>query len=974
VPSHEQWITIALDQPYFYNNTDNLVIAVDENKPTFHGPEDHFLCTKSDVMTGLFYTQDDYYSIDPTPEFPSQGQLKKAIPNIRLEIPPVGTNQLQLVRLNSNNSVELERSYDYKLRIFNNGSSTDTFDLGLSSGTWDYTVRDIFDTQDMNTISIDAYRYTDVIVKVYVPFDGVNVGDTDTVQMTVTSQTDNQISKSSSISTTAVDTLADLVAQLGDGSSTDKDLPIKPEGLYTYSQSIYKASEIRKYGYIDTIKYDYNGNSAWTDYIRIFMGHTTLDQFADNSSWISYTDLTEVYAGGISTQASEGWVEIHLDTQFLYNKKDNLVIGVYKPSNQQFTGADGFYCTASDSNQSLVTTSFVNPYETLTNIGQKVQAYPNIDIGIKGVGFSLSLKKITADASIDIGGRYHYAVELANLGINKDTYDLSISGDSWNYQLRNPRGHEISTIWVDGEQKKPFIVDVLVPSGISAGDMDSITVTAISQGNFRKVQHVLLTSEAISPIIDIGSGTEIKKELPVNPLSVYTYSQSIYLQDQINRAGLVSHIAYQYNGNSAWTDDIVIYMGHTGLNEFVSGNDWIKSTDLTKVYQGNLTVTTNAGWVNITLDNPFYYNNTDNLVIAMDENNVNRHHKEDHFLCTHSSLNQGIAFTEDLHYSANPDPLSPLNGAPRPYYPNVKLAVHNVPMDNFQVIQLTPDTGVGIGNSSVYQFKISNNCPIDDSYSLSLSTGNWNYKVRNFSNTADVNALTINAGNNEDIIVIVDVPGTGVSIGDSDMVTLTAMSNKFKHLVRHVPITTSALKKPTYLAAQVGQESEINMGMPINPDEKYTYSQSIYHKHLINRVGYIDKVKYYYSGVQGFRDYVSIFMGITYKEQFRNNSDWLQFNELTQVYSGLIRVDQAPGWVEIALDRPFFYGMKNHLVIAVFDPTTNSYSNLDKFFCTKANISVSLVTNTLVDLNKKVIQTGSTVFSYPNVSLGCNPI
>ena len=93
------------------------------------------------------------------------------------------------------------------------------------------------------------------------------------------------------------------------------------------------------------------------------------------------------------------------------------------------------------------------------------------------------------------------------------------------------------------------------------------------------------------------------------------------------------------------------------------------------------------------------------------------------------------------------------------------------------------------------------------------------------------------------------------------------------------------------------------------------------------------------------------------------------FKLKSQVYSGLIRVDQAPGWVEIALDRPFFYGMKNHIVIAVFDPTTNNYSNLDKFFCIKANISVSLVTNTLVDLNKKVILTGSTVFSYPNVSL-----
>ena len=327
----------------------------------------------------------------------------------------------------------MEKS-DYKFKLFNNGSTSDTIDLAINSGSWTYTIRNMMDTQDINSITIDAYSLTEVIVKVFVPFNGVNEGDSDTTEFSITSQANNQMSASVALRTTAVETLSDVKAQVGNGSSTDKGLPIKPEANYTYSQSIYLAQSIDKYGYIQKIKYHYNGNSAWNDYIRVYMGHTTLNQFTSNSDWIPYSDLTQVYAGGLQTQASDGWVEITLDEPFLYNKKENLVIGVYKPSNNAITGADGFYCTLSDMNQSLMTTSFVNPTQPLTNEGQLVSAYPNIDIDIKGAGYSLYLTQITPDASIDMGGRYHYAVELKNLGVNDDVFDLSVV-PIWTYSV-----------------------------------------------------------------------------------------------------------------------------------------------------------------------------------------------------------------------------------------------------------------------------------------------------------------------------------------------------------------------------------------------------------------------------------------------------------------------------------------------------------------------------------------------------------
>ncbi len=52
---------------------------------------------------------------------------------------------------------------------------------------------------------------------------------------------------------------------------------------------------------------------------------------------------------------------------------------------------------------------------------------------------------------------------------------------------------------------------------------------------------------------------------------------------------------------------------------------------MTLVYDGNLSVTTTDGWVTITLDTPFSYNNTDNLVIGVDENGYDYHSSSDSF-------------------------------------------------------------------------------------------------------------------------------------------------------------------------------------------------------------------------------------------------------------------------------------------------------------------------------------------------------
>ena len=119
-----------------------------------------------------------------------------------------------------------------------------------------------------------------------------------------------------------------------------------------------------------------------------------------------------------------------------------------------------------------------------------------------------------------------------------------------------------------------------------------------------------------------------KKEFPVFDVDIpirtvagddFNYNQMIYKQPWLHAAGEIEKIAFYYGGASA-TFDIVVYMGHTQKEAFVNNEEWIPIEDLTLVFDGQYIVPDTTGWAEIVLQIPFDYNNTDNLVIAIDRN------------------------------------------------------------------------------------------------------------------------------------------------------------------------------------------------------------------------------------------------------------------------------------------------------------------------------------------------------------------
>ena len=172
--------------------------------------------------------------------------------------------------------------------------------------------------------------------------------------------------------------------------------------------------------------------------------------------------------------------------------------------------------------------------------------------------------------------------------------------------------------------------------------------------------------------VDIGSDYGSSYYPPIcTYFYYYTYSQQIYLQSELNPGQEISidQIAFHYQG-AAWSQDIVVYMGNTSKSTFSSGTDWVSTGSMTQVYSGSYTVSTN-GWYTITLDNPFTYNNSDNLVIAVDENDLYYPTATtNYFWNNYLGVNRGLYWYGD---SPNPSPSSPPAGALYAYRPKLWL-------------------------------------------------------------------------------------------------------------------------------------------------------------------------------------------------------------------------------------------------------------------------------------------------------------
>ena len=175
--------------------------------------------------------------------------------------------------------------------------------------------------------------------------------------------------------------------QVGDGKlDFEIHAPIDPYYQYSYSQSIYLASEINASGLITSIEWYYDGPGVSlltnSSPITIYLAQTTKSVFTSLTDYIGYNGLTEVYVGPISASAP-GWVTLQLTTPFQYDGINNLAVAVVENNDGDSDYDDNFFNTEVGTNRTLARMDPWDPIEIIDPIPAlyNLTYVPNIVFG-----------------------------------------------------------------------------------------------------------------------------------------------------------------------------------------------------------------------------------------------------------------------------------------------------------------------------------------------------------------------------------------------------------------------------------------------------------------------------------------------------------------------------------------------------------------------------------------------------------------
>lgn len=184
----------------------------------------------------------------------------------------------------------------------------------------------------------------------------------------------------------------------------------------------------------------------------------------------------------------------------------------------------------------------------------------------------------------------------------------------------------------------------------------------------------------------IGTGTEVlMAPTPINGWFGYSFSQTLYLQSEINIANKrIFQIGYQYAGvNPDLSFTVEVWIGHTSLAELTAT---VPLSGLTKVYDGPFVVHSGESWSAIPIDG-FYYNNTDNLIVTVIEKLPGYSASTDQFYSTLNTLPQNLCI--GAQNDQNPyDPNNLPAGNQIPNRANIKLWFGDMPTE--PAVRTTP--------------------------------------------------------------------------------------------------------------------------------------------------------------------------------------------------------------------------------------------------------------------------------------------
>ncbi len=171
----------------------------------------------------------------------------------------------------------------------------------------------------------------------------------------------------------------------------------------------------------------------------------------------------------------------------------------------------------------------------------------------------------------------------------------------------------------------------------------------------------------------VGNGTANNYYSPMCNYYNNSYAEMIYPASEFDGAGTITELSFDVASSTALDyTSLKIYLGTRSSSTYSGTSDWTPFDGLSLVYsRTNGSVGTATGWETYTLDTPYEYNGTDNLVVVVSRrgNNYTNSLKYNYTNVTNTTLYMQQDAAMDYEFPVD------VTGSRSYYRPNIKLTI-----------------------------------------------------------------------------------------------------------------------------------------------------------------------------------------------------------------------------------------------------------------------------------------------------------
>jgi uncharacterized membrane protein len=619
------------------------------------------------------------------------------------------------------------QTIDYVITIENLGSSNDTYDLSASY-VWPLTFRDLGDTMNITSINVSAQSSEDFLVRINIP-GGALSGDSDIADILINS-TGNP--------------LLNYTVSIGSG------VPLSAPWFDDFEYGVFGGTTGINWSTNTPVWVNVGTHTSLSGIYSMFTngGRVNVTSFGVNTTGLSSLEIHTWIRRGNSFSEDPDTGD---DLQIFYKNDVGswILLGTFLGNGTPGEISKLRYILPPDAMHPAFQLRFSQAWGN--GVGFDFWHIDDVYIGPQ-LPYDFEIIPGDQELSGDIGTIVDYIYTINNTGMNNDTYNLSVTQNTWSVAIRNLIDTtDITNLSVLAGNISSFIVRVTIPGGALPGDYDFANITINSQNDslVSEVVSVTTRAELSPPWLDnfefgtLGGTTGINWStsdtnfVGVNLdtsnsgfYSMYTSGATVSVTSRDMNTSKLSGLeigCWIRRGADSFSEDPdggenleIYYINRTGV--WIRLDEFLGSGVVGEIYNVRYILPADALHNNFQLR----FNQTGGNGIGFDFWHI-----------------------DDVYVRE-----------PQPY-----------------LVEVTPEsqTSLGdLGNDVDYILNISNWGTENDTYNIIFSS-NWSVTLRDEMDTMDISTISLISGSSMNIIVRVTIP-FGANPGEKDDTLITVES------------------------------------------------------------------------------------------------------------------------------------------------------------------------------------------------------